>query len=705
MHLIRLGIVSTFFFGFISSVASNLLQHIPQLSDGLDHKELMKAETKKKQIIQKVLFGTPYAQGYDYSIGWYEWHELGISKYIKLFDRTHTAFGVWGLEQLTKPISNFDVIKKRQDALAKIYQDASLFNQCCSLLDEIKSLEDSFLTYFDEYDTLTRDAHQLYYSYFKSVLNNSKVALDYAYIVDSCHAITNLAGLLCFSGIVNEFFSAEDKGLADRILHGIKNGLGSIFRNHNFSDTRYQELKGNGRFNLNYEPVPYPQPSVMNGIMGRILNTGRWMKHKVQLFGRHNRYLFNNTATTSTLFNGSFGDRWSFFKEQCNWASPIAFLWVLGQVAYQDHRLWLNIKQNYKHLKFLFTTQVDLQHRLCDVAQFVWKVQELQALICSVGAISDHPACMKFANLFNDKGANQPIKKMLRLLNSSTFGQKRKVFFSRGHVLISHKLLTEIKDEFIPMMHAIGIIDGFISIARMYRQYKDDPQQPFCLVDICEMHGPILEIDFGWLPLIPKNHVHNSICLGGDTSQHLLLSGPNGGGKSSVLKMIGGTVVMAQSWGIAPARKCKMSLFTRCYTSLNPQENISKDVSTFMAQKQRLEVLLKAAQDNRRHNQYLFLVDEPYRGTIEAEAEKRAYQFGLAFTEYGNCMLAMASHLQQPIKLQKETGVFLNKHLEISALPDGTFERTFNISDGPARWWFDDIDTRMRFIDWLHAEA
>lgn len=78
--------------------------------------------------------------------------------------------------------------------------------------------------------------------------------------------------------------------------------------------------------------------------------------------------------------------------------------------------------------------------------------------------------------------------------------------------------------------------------------------------------------------------VYNSLTLGGsDTKNHVLLTGPNRGGKSTLLKSIGSAILMAQTVGIVFARSATLPVFQNVITALSPQDVVGK-LSLFEAE-------------------------------------------------------------------------------------------------------------------------
>ncbi len=90
----------------------------------------------------------------------------------------------------------------------------------------------------------------------------------------------------------------------------------------------------------------------------------------------------------------------------------------------------------------------------------------------------------------------------------------------------------------------------------------------------------------------------------------LLLSGPNAGGKTVVLKSLGLYALMAQCGMYIPAKKVQLPLFTQFMADIGDRQSIEDDLSTFSAHIQNLTEIIQTADDNT-----LVLMDELGTGT------------------------------------------------------------------------------------------
>jgi hypothetical protein len=66
--------------------------------------------------------------------------------------------------------------------------------------------------------------------------------------------------------------------------------------------------------------------------------------------------------------------------------------------------------------------------------------------------------------------------------------------------------------------------------------------------------------------------VYNSLTLGAGSRHHVMLTGPNRGGKSTILKAMGTAALMSQTLGIVFARKAVLPVFQHMITALNPTD-------------------------------------------------------------------------------------------------------------------------------------
>lgn len=77
-------------------------------------------------------------------------------------------------------------------------------------------------------------------------------------------------------------------------------------------------------------------------------------------------------------------------------------------------------------------------------------------------------------------------------------------------------------------------------------------------------------------PEVPVNRrVYNDVKMP-QSSSHILLTGPNRGGKSTLLKALGTSVVMAHTVGIVFARKANIPVFQNIVSAMEPRDHVGK---------------------------------------------------------------------------------------------------------------------------------
>lgn len=113
-------------------------------------------------------------------------------------------------------------------------------------------------------------------------------------------------------------------------------------------------------------------------------------------------------------------------------------------------------------------------------------------------------------------------------------------------------------------------------------------------------------------PLIP-NPVKNSFALD-ETHRLLLISGPNMGGKTALLKTLGLAVLMAQSGLFVGAKRALLAWPDRVFADIGDEQSLQESLSTFAGHLRRLKEMLEGATP-----QSLVLIDELGSGTDPEE--------------------------------------------------------------------------------------
>ncbi|PAV56043.1 hypothetical protein WR25_06496 isoform D [Diploscapter pachys] len=162
----------------------------------------------------------------------------------------------------------------------------------------------------------------------------------------------------------------------------------------------------------------------------------------------------------------------------------------------------------------------------------------------------------------------------------------------------------------------IAIFDVLLSLAKYAKtsglemcrpQFDFNAEKPF--VSICEGVHPCLANR----PLPNANAVAfipNDTQLGGGAAPILLLTGPNAGGKSTLMRQVATLGVLAHTGSLVPAQSMHLSPVDRIFTRIGASDKIMCGQSTFFVELNETKLILKNATANS-----LVLFDELGRGT------------------------------------------------------------------------------------------
>ena len=123
-------------------------------------------------------------------------------------------------------------------------------------------------------------------------------------------------------------------------------------------------------------------------------------------------------------------------------------------------------------------------------------------------------------------------------------------------------------------------------------------------IEIIQGRHPVIEV------FIDEPFVPNSIYLNNSTDRLLIITGPNMGGKSTVLRQTAIICILAQMGCFVPAEKARLPLLDRIWTRVGASDDLTRGRSTFMVEMTETAAILHSATPRS-----LVLLDEIGRGT------------------------------------------------------------------------------------------
>src|SRR2546423_5001747 len=160
----------------------------------------------------------------------------------------------------------------------------------------------------------------------------------------------------------------------------------------------------------------------------------------------------------------------------------------------------------------------------------------------------------------------------------------------------------------IATARALACLDAVASLAEtaVKRRYVRPQMHDGDEIEIIHGRHPVIEV---FNPDI-SGFVPNSVYLNNSTDRLLIITGPNMGGKSTVLRQTAIICILAQMGGFVPAEKAKLPLLDRVWTRVGASDDLARGRSTFMT-----EMIETAAILHNATPRSLILLDEIGRGT------------------------------------------------------------------------------------------
>ncbi|MCD6109778.1 DNA mismatch repair protein MutS [bacterium] len=196
-------------------------------------------------------------------------------------------------------------------------------------------------------------------------------------------------------------------------------------------------------------------------------------------------------------------------------------------------------------------------------------------------------------------------------------------------IKLEYELFQKIRDKTVSyitdILHnakLIAILDvlvSFASVAKYNNYSRPEITQTNGIKIVAGRHPVIEQMTFA------SSFIPNDITLDNVDNRLLLITGPNMGGKSTILRQTALIVLLAHIGSFVPAESASIQLVDRIFTRVGASDNLIKGQSTFMVEMQEAAFIL-----NNATHKSLIILDEIGRGTSTYDGVSIAW----AITEY-----------------------------------------------------------------------
>ncbi|KAJ1665089.1 Mismatch repair protein msh3 [Coemansia sp. RSA 1646] len=185
--------------------------------------------------------------------------------------------------------------------------------------------------------------------------------------------------------------------------------------------------------------------------------------------------------------------------------------------------------------------------------------------------------------------------------------------------------ISEKYSELRQLVGSLATLDALFSLAMLARregyckpEFVNTTENDCASINLADAVNPVLGST-------AVTYVPNVISLGdpdkdSNAPQAMILTGPNAGGKSSLIRTVALTSIMAQCGSFVPASHARLSIIDAIFTRMGASDNLMAGESTFMVEMRETQELMRQATPRS-----LAILDELGRGTSTHDGAAIAY--------------------------------------------------------------------------------
>ncbi|HTA20748.1 MAG TPA: DNA mismatch repair protein MutS, partial [Polyangia bacterium] len=229
------------------------------------------------------------------------------------------------------------------------------------------------------------------------------------------------------------------------------------------------------------------------------------------------------------------------------------------------------------------------------------------------------------------------------------------------------EIFTHVRDEvaaeadrLLALAARVAAADALASLAEIAHRgaYCRPVVDDSGVIDLADSRHPVVERLAAAGSFVP-----NDVRLDPTAEQILIVTGPNMAGKSTLIRQVALTTILAQMGAFVPARAARLGLVDRVFTRVGAGDNLARGESTFLVEMRETAHILRYATARS-----LIILDEIGRGTSTYDGVSIAW--------------AVAEHLHDRVGGKT---LFATHYHELTALA-GTHARVRNVSVAAREW-------------------